>query len=214
VSDRAALQHELASRRQLAKAGGIAAIAAAVILVVAILPAEYGIDPTGAGRVLGLTQMSAPPAEDVFVPPQGTGAYTPVVTGASALYGAPYQTDAVEFVIDGYDYMEFKYHLVQGAPMVFTWASTAVVTHDFHGEPDIDPEKGVQSFDKSDKRGASGSLVAPFTGVHGWFWENPGPDPVTIRVESAGFYSSAVEIKSNRTRTTHNVTPAGAAAKN
>jgi len=158
--------------------------------------------------------MSAPPAEDVFVPPQGTGDYTPVAAGASALYGAPYQTDAVEFVIDGYDYMEFKYHLVQGAPLVFTWSSTAVVSHDFHGEPDIDPENGVQSFDKSEKRGASGSLVAPFTGVHGWFWENPGPDPVTIRVESAGFYSSAVEIKSNRSRTTHNVTPAGAAAKN
>ena len=214
MSDRSDLQHELASRRQLAKAGGISAFLAAILLLVAILPAEYGVDPTGIGRVLGLTQMSAPPAEDVFVPPQGTSPHTPVVTGASALYGAPYQTHAIEFVIDGYDYIEFKYHLVQGAPMVFTWSSTAVVVHDFHGEPDIDPEKGVQSFDKSDKRGANGSLVAPFTGVHGWYWENPGPDPVTIRVDSAGFYSGAVEIKSNHARTTHNVTSAGAAAKN
>lgn len=213
MSDRSELQHELASRRQLVKAGGISALAAAVLLLVAILPAEYGVDPTGIGRALGLTQMSAPPKEEVFVPPQGSTAYTPVLSGASALYGAAYQTDTVEFVIDGYDYIEFKYHLVQGAPMVFSWTSSAVVTHDFHGEPDADPENGVQSFDKSDKRNANGSIVAPFTGVHGWFWENPNSDPVTIRVTSAGFYSSAVEIKSNRSRVTHEVAPAVVAPK-
>jgi len=28
-----------------------------VLLLTTVLPAEYGIDPTGAGRVLGLTQM-------------------------------------------------------------------------------------------------------------------------------------------------------------
>ncbi|ODT04488.1 MAG: hypothetical protein ABS52_04320 [Gemmatimonadetes bacterium SCN 70-22] len=30
---------------------------AGALLLTAVLPAEYGIDPTGAGRVLGLTQM-------------------------------------------------------------------------------------------------------------------------------------------------------------
>ena len=34
-----------------------AAFVAAVILVTVVLPAEYGIDPTHIGRVLGLTQM-------------------------------------------------------------------------------------------------------------------------------------------------------------
>lgn len=33
------------------------AVVAAFLLVVAILPAEYGIDPTGFGKVLGLTKM-------------------------------------------------------------------------------------------------------------------------------------------------------------
>jgi hypothetical protein len=35
----------------------IAAAVAGVLLVTCVLPAEYGIDPTGVGRVLGLTQM-------------------------------------------------------------------------------------------------------------------------------------------------------------
>lgn len=32
-------------------------VALVVLLLVAVLPAERGIDPTGLGRVLGLTQM-------------------------------------------------------------------------------------------------------------------------------------------------------------
>ena len=35
----------------------IAVVVASAIVVCAVLPAEYGIDPTGVGRLLGLTQM-------------------------------------------------------------------------------------------------------------------------------------------------------------
>ena len=49
--------NELPTSSQLLKSTIIGIISAAVLLVVAVLPAEYGIDPTGLGRVLGLTQM-------------------------------------------------------------------------------------------------------------------------------------------------------------
>jgi hypothetical protein len=48
---------ELPSTRQLLKSTAIAVVAAAVILVTVVLPAEYGIDPTRVGRALQLTQM-------------------------------------------------------------------------------------------------------------------------------------------------------------
>src|SRR5687768_609007 len=48
---------ELPSKRQLNRATLIAAGVAAVVLVTTVLPAEYGVDPTGIGRVLGLTPM-------------------------------------------------------------------------------------------------------------------------------------------------------------
>jgi hypothetical protein len=35
----------------------IALAVAASLLITIVLPAEYGIDPTGVGRVLGLTRM-------------------------------------------------------------------------------------------------------------------------------------------------------------
>ena len=48
---------ELPSTRQLLRSTIIAVVAAAVILITVVLPAEYGVDPTGAGRAMGLTEM-------------------------------------------------------------------------------------------------------------------------------------------------------------
>ena len=48
---------ELPSTRQLVRSTIIAIVAAIVILVTIVLPAEYAIDPTGIGRVLQLSQM-------------------------------------------------------------------------------------------------------------------------------------------------------------
>src|SRR3546814_15843690 len=47
----------LPSSGQLLRSTLIALIAAGVLLVTVVMPAEYAIDPTGAGRLLGLTQM-------------------------------------------------------------------------------------------------------------------------------------------------------------
>ena len=48
---------ELPSSRQLLRSTAIAAAAAAALLVTVVLPAEYAIDPTGVGSLLGLTTM-------------------------------------------------------------------------------------------------------------------------------------------------------------
>ena len=48
---------ELPSTARLVRSTIVAIVVAAVLLVTAILPAEYGVDPTGIGRVLGLTEM-------------------------------------------------------------------------------------------------------------------------------------------------------------
>ena len=49
---------ELPSSARLLRSTAIAIVAAAAILLTVVLPSEYGIDPTGAGRVLGLTECS------------------------------------------------------------------------------------------------------------------------------------------------------------
>lgn len=48
---------ELPSTGKLIRSTLVAAVVAAALLVTVVLPAEYAIDPTGAGRLLGLTEM-------------------------------------------------------------------------------------------------------------------------------------------------------------
>ena len=48
---------DLPSTSQLIKSTILAALGAGVLLVTMVMPSEYGIDPTGAGKLLGLTEM-------------------------------------------------------------------------------------------------------------------------------------------------------------
>ena len=194
----AAPRPEPVSARQLAKATAAAVAVALTLLVVAVLPAEYGIDPLGAGAALGLIRNAAP---------------SPVTTGPLPSAEAPtLKIDSAEFVLAPYDYVEYKYRLAQSGTMVYSWEATAPVIHDFHGAPDNGGTEAEVSLDKESKTRAAGSLTAAFPGMHGWYWENPGGTPITIRVRSAGFYTAAVEYRSNRTRRVHELAaPAGSA---
>ena len=52
-------RNELPSSAKLIRSTIIAAIVALMLLVGVVMPAEYALDPTGAGRLLGLTEMGA-----------------------------------------------------------------------------------------------------------------------------------------------------------
>ena len=41
--------------------------------------------------------------------------------------------------------------------------------------------------------------MAPFSGIHGWYWENLGSGYVTIRLTTAGFYSEAQQARARVT---------------
>ena len=53
-----------------------------------------------------------------------------------------------------------------------------------------DPEDAV-SFDKGRSDGASGTFVAPFGGIHGWYWENRSASNVAVRLTATGFFNEA-----------------------
>ena len=160
-------------------ATGFAAVVAAVVLVVAVLPAEYGIDPLGTGRLLGLTDLAGASA------------------GAITRQVAAYKTNTASFELGPYEFVEFKYRLEQGATMIYSWSATGPVIYDFHSEPDGAPAGYAESFDKAQTPAAHGSYKAPFSGIHGWFWENPGTKAVTITLTTAGFYTTAQEFRDN-----------------
>jgi hypothetical protein len=194
----------LPSKRQLATTTAMALAVATTLLVTVVLPAEYGLDPLRTGKALGLTRLSDPPSTpDVVAAPAGGAALTPTIDGPIGHYPAPFKSDTTQFVLGPYEFVEYKYRLEKGAIMLYSWTGTAAVVHDFHGEPQGGGENAAVSYEKKPRRDASGSFTAPFSGIHGWYWENPGADPITVNLTSAGFYSAALEIRSDRTRRTH-----------
>lgn len=189
------------SGTQLATTTMMALIVAAIILVTIVLPAEYAIDPLGTGDALGLTAMSKPVLRKPELLPANSE-LKPATDGPISKYAAPSKTDAVVFTIGPYDYVEYKYQLLEGAQMTFSWKASEPVINDFHGEVDADPNK-EQSFDKDNWQEAHGLFTAPFSGIHGWYWENPTGHPITVTLHTTGFYALAIEFRSDKTQVKH-----------
>ena len=185
------------SRRALAKATLAAIVVAAIVLVTAVLPAEYGIDPLGVGQALGLTQLAATSEQTVVADVADLPSLEAVRPGANTPQPAAFKEDTKEFELGPFEGMEYKYRVDQkGAAFIYAWTASGPVNVDFHGEPDGAP-KGTAEFYEQTKGSTSarGTFFAPSPGIHGWYWENQGADVITVKLTSAGFYSSAIEFR-------------------
>ena len=179
------------SKGAIAKATGIALLVALILLFTAVLPAEYGFDPLKTGKALGLTGISQAP------PPPVKGAAPTPVAGQSVYTSQPriYKVDSEDFGLRPGEGVEMKYHMQKGAGMLYGWKADGKLTYEFHGEPDVKPNKDYfESYDLDDKVGKEssyGSFTAPSTGIHGWFFKNNTDKDVSFHLTVAGFFDSA-----------------------
>lgn len=168
---------------QLLRAIGVALGVAAIILVTAVLPAEYGIDPTGIGNAIGLQR---PPASaiDMSIP------ITPEAAATVTPSDVPFRSDEMTLTLKPGEGAEIKATMVKGGSYVFSWTvAGGTVEFDMHGEH-TDGSGGEASYAKGeDAAGGHGTFHAPFDGRHGWFWQNLTWEPVTITLKTSGFYS-------------------------
>ena len=104
----------------------------------------------------------------------------------------PYRADDMEVTLAPGKGVEVKTHLAKGSTLIYTWKTknSEKVNHDFHGEPVNAKENEFESFILEKAVSESrGTLIAPFTGVHGWYWKNKSAAPVTVVLRASGFYS-------------------------
>lgn len=206
---------ELPTSAQLLRSTIIAGLSAAAILVTVVLPAEYNIDPTGIGRVIGLAEMGeikaqlAEEAEQdrlkdlnssgtVKAPQEGASLFGTImselfVSSALAQEAAATTTDEMTVTLTPGQGTEVKLAMAKGAKVNFSWAVTGgAVNFDMHGDGggnEISYEKGraVPS--------AEGTLEAAFDGNHGWFWRNRGSEDVSLTLKTEGAYTDIKEMK-------------------
>ncbi|MFN9925861.1 MAG: transmembrane anchor protein [Phenylobacterium sp.] len=197
---------ELPTTRQLLRSTTLAAGVAGALLVTVVLPAEYGIDPTRVGSVLGLTEMGrikqqlAREAEaDAAASPVGVPqSPSPIPTAPAeapsgpASAAAPHRSDKVVITLAPDAGAEIKLVMAQGARVRFVWSSSGgKVNYDTHADR---PGVRYHGYGKGSSQRVEGDLVAAFTGSHGWFWRNRTGERVTITLETSGAYSDVKRV--------------------
>lgn len=183
---------------RLATATGAALLAAGLILVMFVLPAEYAVDPLGIGARTGLLDLGTTGRQVEALEKAATAGDA---SEAAVIVTAdkPFTQETVSFTIGPGEGMEYKYRLDKGRALLFSWTATQPVSYEAHAEPDGAPRGYAQSYEKGEAtREASGTLTAPFTGIHGWYWENSTDSPATLTLETAGFYSLSHEFRDNQ----------------
>jgi hypothetical protein len=180
----------------LAKATAVALLVAIVVLVSAVLPAEYGVDPLGIGDALGLTAL--------YQAGGGLGDPAPAVitadpAGPLVPQQADYKVDSMAFTLAPNQSIEYKYELADGAGMVYTWKATGEVEFDFHTEPAGKGAAGSESFEKGTATAGRGTYRARYPGIHGWYWRNTTRDEVTVNLVTSGFYTEGRQIREDGT---------------
>jgi hypothetical protein len=203
-------RHELPSSRTLLRSTLIAAAVAAVLLVAVVLPAEYGVDPTGVGRVIGLTEMgeikmelareaAAADATAGSAPVEAPAAITPEVVAGAAPEPTPEassaaNSDEVSVALQPGQGREIKLEMREGASVQYAWTvDGGVVNYDTHGDR---PGLSYHGYAKGTAQASDeGVLVAAFDGMHGWFWRNRGRDPVTVTLRTSGEYRNLHEVQ-------------------
>jgi hypothetical protein len=198
------------SGKRIVLSVGLALVVAAIVLVVAVLPAEYGIDPTGIGRALGLDELKAPASRTIEVRDVIGGnervreveipAFNePVPLPNPAVHQAedrPIQTRTLTITLQRDQQTEVKAVLRASKVLVYHWQTDGGLVYcDLHGH---DPAAGQDFFvryreDQEGATEATGSLVAPFDGEHGWYWLNIHDGPVTITLTVTGFFDDIVD---------------------
>lgn len=195
------------SGRRLLGSTLIAAAAAIVILFTAVLPAEYGVDPTGVGSVLGLTEMgkikralaAEAAAAEAAASPGAAVQAAQAAAPSAAVVAAPHADTAriTTITLQPGQSREIKLAMRQGARVDYSWSTDGgVVNHSTHGDTLNAPPGVYHEYRRgTGVRADSGALVAVFTGMHGWFWRNRTRAPVTITLRTRGAYGDLREVR-------------------
>jgi hypothetical protein len=187
------LHPDTENRNRIAVAAGLALLGAGLIFVMFILPAEYAVDPLGTGKRFGLLALGETGKQVEALENAGAGA-----AAGQALIAAqdrPFQHETIEFKLGPRDGMEYKYRLEKGEALLYSWKTPVPVEFEFHAEPDSGPRGYAQTYEKSRGAAASGTLTAPFTGIHGWYWENPTDQEITVTLSASGFFNVSHEFR-------------------
>lgn len=118
----------------------------------------------------------------------------PLAAGVFRESTVEYRTDVIDIPLEPFGELEYKLGLNEGDSIVYRWNAVdlenpEMLYSEFHGHTEPVGNVGDLMYYRKAAGGTErGSLVAPFTGIHGWYLRNDGEKPIVVRLEVAGFY--------------------------
>jgi hypothetical protein len=118
----------------------------------------------------------------------------PLADGVFREYTADYRTDVIDIPLAAGEELEYKLGLNEGDSIVYQWDAIdledpEVLWAEFHGHtPPVDNVGDLMFYRKAFGVTERGVLVAPFSGIHGWYLRNDGDKAIVVRLKVAGFY--------------------------
>ncbi len=206
------MKHPVLEKSKIIKATIISLIVGAVLLVVAVLPAEYGMDPTGAGELFGFSKLYVPEeAGTTSLGAMASNSSTPIIklekAGSGPTVERPAEADnpppttqlssredETKVVVPAGRGIEFKIDMLKYGKMKYEWNTSngEILYFDFHGE--VKQEKEVkevyfESYTIANSNNMVGTFLAPYEGKHGWFFRNTGDEDVVVNLRLKGQYA-------------------------
>lgn len=199
----------LLTRGQILKATLAALVLGSLLFVAAVLPAEYGSDPLGTGKLLGFSRLYQPDDPVPMIGGSLTQAYPPlkleelgsgpgVPLPKEAQNPAParqfeQRQDSVTILIPAGKGLEYKMNVLKHGTVKYEWVTDqGVLYFDFHGEvKEANPGKDVffESYTAAYSNNMIGTFLAPFEGRHGWYFKNKGETDIVVSLRLSGQYT-------------------------
>ena len=196
------------NKGQLLKSLIIALIIGAIVLLTAVLPAEYGIDPLGTGKLFGFSKLyqgneqienneiySSLNFKKIKMEKLGSPQSVPKPSEADnpppeVQYSV--REDTIEVIVPAKKGIEYKFKSLKYGRTKYEWSTDkSIVYIDFHGEvKQENSSKNVfyESYTLAYSNNMAGTLTAPFEGKHGWYFRNETNQDIVVAIRLNGQY--------------------------
>lgn len=196
------------NKGQLLKSLIIALIIGAIVLLTAVLPTEYGLDPLGTGKLFGFSKLyqgnekiennetySSLNFKKIKI--EKLGSPLSVHKPSEADNPPPevqyhQREDTIEVVVPAEKGIEYKFKSLKYGSTKYEWVTDkGIVYIDFHGEvKQENPPKNVfyESYTLAYSNNMAGTLTAPFEGKHGWYFRNETKEDIIVTIRLNGNY--------------------------
>jgi hypothetical protein len=184
----------------------ISMIVGFIIVFVAILPAEYNIDPTGLGEAIGFKSLYQETEKEVIVEykdkeypslkMEDAGSKPSVKIPKEYYNPAPNKQfeereDVVEIKLGAKKGVEYKVDMLKYGKLKYEWKVAETVFFDFHGEvKEKNPPRNVfyESYTVAYSKNMIGTFTSPFEGKQGWYFKNLTDKEIVIKLKLKGQY--------------------------